>query len=160
MFSKSRRGILKLFGLIPEGSFKNKLRCAYYNLRKSDFKMDYKEGCFLLRYPEYIIKSKEHFYFGANVFDKGYLKNGKIKKGDVVIDAGAYPGDFTLIAANRVGENGKVIAYEPDPANYEKLMKTIKLNDVKNIIVVKKGLWSKEGVLKFRNVGSGFSSFI
>lgn len=42
----------------------------------------------------------------------------KIKPGDVVVDVGAYIGDFTLKACSKVGERGKVIAFEPSPEEY------------------------------------------
>jgi len=61
-------------------------------------------------------------------------------KDAVVVDAGAYPGDFSLIAA----KNGcKVIAVEPNPENFRKLQKNIVLNKLENkIILIEKALGS------------------
>ncbi len=39
------------------------------------------------------------------------------------------------MAAEKVGENGKVIAIEPEPCNYRQLLKNIKLNNFKNVII-------------------------
>jgi len=80
---------------------------------------------------------------------KGYRKEYSIKKGDVVIDIGAFPGDFTVYASKLVGPKGLVISFEPDKANLKLLEKNIKLNKLNNVRLVKKGLWSKESLLKF-----------
>ena len=41
-----------------------------------------------------------------------------VKSGQVVVDVGAMIGYYTLIAAEIVGENGKVFAFEPAVDNY------------------------------------------
>ncbi|MBU5574844.1 MAG: FkbM family methyltransferase [Candidatus Aenigmarchaeota archaeon] len=68
---------------------------------------------------------------------EGYFLYNDIKKGDIVIDAGAYIGLFTLYASKKVGKNGLVIAYEPDPENYKNLLENIKLNKCKNVKLIK-----------------------
>ena len=40
---------------------------------------------------------------------------GLVKPGDVVVDAGAHIGYYALIAARRVGAQGRVLAFEPSP---------------------------------------------
>ncbi len=45
-----------------------------------------------------------------------------IKEGDTVIDAGAWIGGHTMAYAKKVGVNGKVIAFEPNPAAYNCLV--------------------------------------
>jgi precorrin-6B methylase 2 len=44
--------------------------------------------------------------------------NFKPKEGYIVIDIGAHIGPYTLIAAQRVGPSGKVVAIEADPDNF------------------------------------------
>ena len=50
-----------------------------------------------------------------------------------------------------MGKKGKVFAFEPDPDNYQRLIKLIKLNKSKNIIPSNKALWSKKEKLVFLN---------
>lgn len=57
-----------------------------------------------------------------------------IKKGDIVVDIGANIGFHTILFANKVGPQGKVYAFEPDPVSYEILLKNINANNFKNVI--------------------------
>lgn len=56
-----------------------------------------------------------------------------IQEGDVVVDAGANIGYFTIILSRLVGPAGKVLAVEPDPRNVEKLKKNLDINDCINV---------------------------
>jgi FkbM family methyltransferase len=51
-----------------------------------------------------------------------------IEPGDTVIDIGANAGFFTLLAATRVGESGRVLAFEPIPAVRAALETNIRIN--------------------------------
>ena len=66
-----------------------------------------------------------------------------LKRGDIVVDAGAYVGYYSLLAARIVGEGGKVYAFEPEPLNFGLSNKNIQLNGYNNIIPVQKAI-SKE----------------
>ena len=48
--------------------------------------------------------------------------------GSIGVDVGGNVGLYTVIAASRVGKNGKVIAIEPHPESYRYLQKTIEAN--------------------------------
>lgn len=151
----------KLFKILPESSFKNKIWCFYHNIffyKKNNFKIYFKKKHFFVDFNSFGLFLHENFYKDWVCF-KGYLKNYNLKKGDIIIDAGAYVGTFTLIASRIVGDEGKVIAFEPDEENYKILLNYIKLNNINNIILIKKGLWSKNTALKFKNDHSGYSSF-
>lgn len=73
-----------------------------------------------------------------------------IKKGDVVIDVGAWIGDFSAYAS---AKGAKVYAFEPDPTNLKWLKKTVKLN--KNIIPIPLGLGNKEEKIGFISRSGG-----
>lgn len=102
-----------------------------------------------------ISKIKDYPFFGSffmilnEIFNENVYENFvHINKGDIVIDAGAHLGLFTVKAAKIVGNEGKVIAIEPEPGNLEILNRNIKLNKLKNVIIVNKGLWSSKKHLK------------
>ncbi|MDR1149856.1 MAG: FkbM family methyltransferase [Spirochaetaceae bacterium] len=65
----------------------------------------------------------------------------RVKEGDVVIDAGAWIGDFSAYAAMRGG--GGIFAFEPENTNFPLLKKTAALNGNK-IFPVNKGLGKTE----------------
>lgn len=53
-----------------------------------------------------------------------------VREGDTVIDAGANLGWFTIILAKKVGTAGRIVAFEPEPSNYQLLLDNLKLNSV------------------------------
>lgn len=58
-----------------------------------------------------------------------------VKKGDIVVDVGAHIGYFTIILSEIVGNDGKVIAFEPNPITYSILKKNIETNNLTNVIL-------------------------
>lgn len=72
-----------------------------------------------------------------------------IKENDIVIDAGANIGVFSVIASKLVGEKGVVISVEPDPQNIEILKKNIDLNKLNNVIIIQKALYSESDKLLY-----------
>ena len=57
-----------------------------------------------------------------------------LQRGDVVLDAGANIGYFSVLAASKVGPEGSVFAFEPDPDNYRLLQANVKLNRMADCI--------------------------
>jgi FkbM family methyltransferase len=70
------------------------------------------------------------------------------KRGDIVVDIGAHIGHYTIIASKRVGANGKVVAIEASPSNFEILNRNIRLNQLTNIISLNHVVYSKETKIK------------
>ena len=69
-----------------------------------------------------------------------------IHAGDVVLDAGAAWGDFSLMVARRVGTGGKVIAVEPDPILFALLARNIRLNHLEGLVVpINRAIGAREG---------------
>jgi len=86
-----------------------------------------------------------------------------IRLGDVVIDAGAYIGTHTIAFSKRVGEKGKVYAFEPNPKAFEILKKNCERNNCENVILMPYALGEKEEAVyliveKQENIGSGYTS--
>lgn len=67
------------------------------------------------------------------------------RPGDVAVDAGANVGYFTLLFARLVGPTGRVYAFEPDPSNYEILVRNVRLNGFTNVVVEQKALSNEPG---------------
>jgi FkbM family methyltransferase len=57
-----------------------------------------------------------------------------LQPGDVFVDVGANIGYFPVIAADRVGPRGRVLAFEPDPENYRLLNENLELNDCRKVV--------------------------
>lgn len=76
------------------------------------------------------------------------LMSTELKPGDVVVDVGANIGYYTLLAASKVGAQGKVYAFEPDPTNFALLKKNVELNGHRNVVLVNKAVTDKSGELK------------
>ena len=67
-----------------------------------------------------------------------YDRASRPQRGDVVIDVGAHVGMFAIKAARQVGDEGLVIAIEPEPENLRLLEQNIRGNNLGNVIVVGK----------------------
>jgi FkbM family methyltransferase len=69
--------------------------------------------------------------------DHDYEEFFRVKKGDVVVDAGAHIGLFAYSVAKRAK---MVVAIECEPKNLEQLRRN--LSNFRNVIVVEKALWN------------------
>src|SRR5215213_7980331 len=83
------------------------------------------------------------------------------KEGDVVVDIGANIGRYTIISSKRVGANGKVVAIEAHPGNFEMLNSNIKLNRLTNVIPLNYAVYSKDTKIKLYlpEVESGYTIY-
>lgn len=68
--------------------------------------------------------------WALNMFEPGVTRAlaRLLKPGDVVVDVGANVGAHALRMAQRVGEQGRVYAFEPTDFGYQKLSKNLALN--------------------------------
>jgi len=65
--------------------------------------------------------------------------------GQVVYDVGACAGAYSLFFSRRVGENGRVVAFEPQPKNFTKLARSLSLNRVGNVQALQLALGASNG---------------
>jgi FkbM family methyltransferase len=86
-------------------------------------------------------------YYGICFVGEYDLILSHIRSSDVVVDAGANIGIFTLLAARKAR---LVIAVEPDPENFRYLKRNVRLNRAENVVLVNKALSNY--------VGEGFMS--
>ena len=80
-----------------------------------------------------------------------------VREGDTVVDLGANMGYFTLLAARLVGEKGRVYAFEPEPVNYDLLLRNIALNGYDNVVALQKAVsdTSDKVMLSIHSTDSG-----
>src|SRR5215213_3257996 len=102
-------------------------------------KYDYKFYC--------RINNREDLVFMTN-HEEDIIEHFTPKEGDIVVDIGAHMGRYTIISSKRVGANGKVVAIEADPSNFEMLNRNIKLNQLTNVIPLNYAAYSKETKIK------------
>lgn len=69
----------------------------------------------------------------------------RLRPGDTVIDVGANIGWYTVLASRVVGEDGLVIAFEPDPTNFALLQRNIEANDCRNVRLEQRALSNEPG---------------
>lgn len=120
----------------PKGSFRQSVRDGFsYKLDISDM-LDW------------------YIYYGFKEPARQTLL-GLIPKDAFVLDVGANVGQVTMHASKLVGPAGRVISFEPDPVNFERLHTNLKLNHVPNVTVEQFGLGDKPGSFLISNVEEG-----
>jgi FkbM family methyltransferase len=68
-----------------------------------------------------------------------------LKPGMTFIDVGANVGYYTLLAASLVGRRGRVLAFEPSPYAFDRLVETIKRNNLSQVRAIQSGLSDGSG---------------
>lgn len=93
----------------------------------------------------------------------GYFEAGltnyvmsNVHAGMNTVDVGANIGYFSVLLGYRVGNTGKVTAYEPNPKVYQLLLDNLTLNEHKQNAIVKDfGVYSNDGAIGF-NISDRF----
>ena len=82
-----------------------------------------------------------------------------LKRGDIFVDIGTNIGLFSLIASKIVGDEGKVLCFEPAPLTFSRLKENISLNNFKNIDAKNIGLSNTKTELTFYVSNNGFDAW-
>ena len=72
----------------------------------------------------------------------------RLRRGGVCYDIGSNVGQFLIPVAKVVGENGRVVGFEPHPGNYQRLMRNINLNRLTNATVFQLALGDHSGEIQ------------
>jgi FkbM family methyltransferase len=80
------------------------------------------------------------------------------EEGDIALDIGANIGWYSLLLNNLMPEKCQILAFEPDPLNYELLLFNLKLNNASKVLAINCALSEKDEVKKLyryssRNLG-------
>jgi FkbM family methyltransferase len=70
-------------------------------------------------------------------------------RGLTVYDIGGDQGQFTIFFAHRVGADGQVVVFEPNPRSYRRIQRNVQLNDFRNVRVMPIGLGAQRAKLQF-----------
>ena len=89
--------------------------------------------------------SREVCFTGAYEPPVSRVFQRHVPPGGMVVDAGANWGYFSLIAAAACGTTGKVIALEPDPRQYDALVRNVSLNAFTQVVSMRAAAAAAEG---------------
>ena len=103
------------------------------------------------RHGRFLANPKD-MYIGRSMIEYGEfselewnLLDQMIRPGQVVIEAGANMGSFTVPIANKVGRRGIVYAFEPQLAIFQQLCANLALNDLINVQAFNTGCGDEPG---------------
>jgi FkbM family methyltransferase len=102
------------------------------------------------------LQSEKDYWLGTYEVDLQAAVADLVEPGMVAYDVGANIGYVSLLLARRVGETGRVFAFEALPANLERLHANLALNDLASRVqVVPVAVVDGDGVVRFRVGPSG-----
>lgn len=128
---------LRILGLL------RKLKCLRYIFANN------RSGLMYLDTWDYV--QKRIFEDSAYEIATCNLLDKLLHDGDVMMDIGANVGQFSLLAAKRVGEKGHVVAIEPNAAIFSDLRFNIQLNKLTNIKPILCAASDRSEILAFRD---------
>jgi FkbM family methyltransferase len=91
--------------------------------------------------------------------DEAQFIHDYLKKGDIFVDIGTNIGLYSLMAAKKVGVDGKVYSFEPVNKTYQRFLENIEINKFKNIISVRKALSDSSGEFEINVSCDGFDGW-
>jgi len=110
-----------------------------------------------LRGKKWVVGAGEHGYWlGSYEMNKRQAFEDEIKSGAVVYDIGANVGYYSLLAAELVGDEGHVYAFEPLPRNISFLKQHMAINHLENVTVIEAAVSDAGGEAYF-NLGASTS---
>jgi FkbM family methyltransferase len=95
-------------------------------------------------------ESRIAYLLGTYCSEEQSLLADCISSGDIFYDVGAHVGFYSVVGARLVGEEGKVVAFEPVPEIAKKCKYNLKQNGFHNAVVVEAAVGEKKGVMKFK----------
>jgi len=93
-------------------------------------------------------------FVNMTIREEEIIQHFQPRRGDIVVDVGAHMGRYTLIASKRVGLNGRVIAIEANPDNFQMLNSNVKLNQLTNVTSLNCAVYSQETKIKLYLAGA------
>lgn len=144
--------------LFASKGLKNKIRFIFYlllnlvnklkivDVKIKDFKMVFKDVTFWIGLSSAELSSYIEI-FAKTIYEQ--QAGFKAKDGEVIFDIGSNIGLFVIRQASKVGPNGKIWAFEPNPFVFNRLIKNLGENNILNAVAIQKAVTSKVGKMKF-----------
>lgn len=95
------------------------------------------------------LQSEKDYWLGTYEMDLQKTIRDWAKPGHLVYDLGANVGYVSLLFARAVGEEGRVFAFEPLPANLERLRQNLALNPGLHVEIIPKAAADRSGHAQF-----------
>ena len=92
---------------------------------------------------------RQLYLVGERFVSEAVLVNSLLKPGATVVDVGANIGYYVLLAANRVGQSGRIIAFEPEPDNLVELRMNVECNGLSNVEIRPFAVGAETGQIVF-----------
>lgn len=100
------------------------------------------------------------FFYGKYEAGTVSLIKRLMRPGSVGVDVGAHIGSYALLMGLMAGETGKVLAVEPYPPSFNRLVENIHLNRLKNVVPVQCALSDEKGTTTLYSYGSADGDII
>eukprot|EP00943_MAST-04B_sp_MAST-4B-sp1_P007010 g7010.t1 len=110
-----------------------------------------KHGLFMLNYYDTWVSRSLGLYGEWSEYETSIFLN-LLQPGDVVIDAGANIGSFTIPMAKKVGAEGTVYAFEPQRFLSQTLSTNVILNELPNVYTMHMALGDHVGTLRIPKI--------
>jgi FkbM family methyltransferase len=146
---------------VPDGAVKDWLRLVGHNYTERGSARFRRRGeAYVTETTEFTLVTAEPPFEVQRIVNQ-FEHRYRVKRGDVVLDAGAFNGILMSVFGLQVGPSGKVLAFEPDGKNRTKVLRNWELNGhPANVEIIPSGLWDCETDIEFCERGAlGSSAF-
>lgn len=121
-------------------------RLHLIDLKGKEFKMLFKDVIFWAGASSGELGTYVQIY-AKNIDEKA--KGFVPRPGDTVLDIGSNIGLYAVKSSKRVGQKGRIWAFEPNSTVFARLLKNLEENEVNNVIAIQKAVSSKNGKMRF-----------
>jgi FkbM family methyltransferase len=96
-------------------------------------------------------------YWGDDIGDLRFLWK-VLRPGMTFLDIGAHHGLYSVLAAKKIGRDGRVVAFEPSPRERRRMRLHLRYNGIGSVTLEPCALSAEEGVASLTVVVDGFST--
>jgi FkbM family methyltransferase len=100
------------------------------------------------------------YYLGFNEPLIAQFYNKFLEQGMVYIDCGANIGVYSITAAQRVGSEGAVYSFEPQPDIFHRLLANVHLNQLNNVHAYRLAVGDKAGAVELVQLRDHVASYV